>query len=104
MAMAVENIQAPANFGISKQITSVYPIIFETPNRLVNLEVKVTAPVKGENLPVILISHGHGAPWYLASYRGMAPLADYYAANGFVVIQTTPPPNKRITQRCPGML
>lgn len=87
MAMAADNSQEQSNFGIRKEITSVYPITFETPDRLVNLEVKVTAPVKGENLPIILISHGHGAPWYLASYRGMAPLADYYAANGFVVIQ-----------------
>lgn len=78
---------AQSNSGIQNQITSVYPVTFETPNRMVNLEVKVSAPVQGENLPVILISHGHGAPWYLASYRGMAPLADYYAANGFVVIQ-----------------
>lgn len=81
--------QAQSNFGIQNQIVSVYPVIFETPNRMVNLEVKVTAPIQGENLPIILISHGHGAPWYLASYRGMSPLADYYAANGFVVIQPT---------------
>lgn len=73
--------------GITNPITTVYPVIFDTPNRLANLEVKVTAPVKGEDLPVILISHGHGAPWYLASYRGMSPLVDYYASNGFVVIQ-----------------
>lgn len=83
------NTQAQSDFGIQNQITSVYPIIFETPERMVNLEVKVTAPVQGKGLPVILISHGHGAPYYLASYRGMAPLADYYAANGFVVIQPT---------------
>jgi len=83
------NTRAQSGFGIQNQITSVYPIIFETSYRMVNLEVKVSAPVKGENHPVVLISHGHGAPWYLASYRGMAPLADYYAANGFVVIQPT---------------
>ncbi len=87
IAIACTNTQAQSNSGIQNQITSVYPVTFETPSRMVNLEVKVTAPVQGENLPVILISHGHGAPYYLASYRGMAPLADYYAANGFVVIQ-----------------
>jgi len=87
--IAGTDIRAQADFGIQNQITSVYPVIFETSYRMVNLEVKVTAPVGGENLPVILISHGHGAPWYLGSYRGMAPLADYYAANNFVVIQPT---------------
>ncbi|MFV0539439.1 MAG: alpha/beta hydrolase family protein [Dysgonomonas sp.] len=79
--------QAQPYTGITNPITSVYPVKFKPSYRMVNLEVKVTAPVKGENLPVILISHGHGAPWYLASYRGMSPLADYYASNGFVVIQ-----------------
>ena len=83
------NAKAQSYPGITNPITSVYPITFETSYRMVDLEVKVTAPVQGENLPVILISHGHGAPWYLASYRGMSPLADYYASNGFVVIQPT---------------
>lgn len=87
--IASTNTHAQSDFGIQNQITSVYPIIFETSERMVNLEVKVTAPVQGKDLPVILISHGHGAPYYLASYRGMAPLTDYYAANGFVVIQPT---------------
>lgn len=81
------NTQAQFYPGITNPITSVYPVTFETSYRMVNLEVKVTAPVKGENLPVILISHGHGTNWYLVSYRGMAPLTDYYASNGFVVIQ-----------------
>jgi len=71
------------------QIISVSPIVFQVPNRLVDLEVKVTAPVSGENLPVILLSHGHGASNFLSSYRGYAPMVDYYAANGFVVIQPT---------------
>lgn len=88
-AMVGMNVQAQSYPGITNPITSVYPVIFETSYRQVSLEVKITAPVKGENLPVIIISHGHGAPWYLASYRGMSPLADYYASNGFVVIQPT---------------
>ncbi|MBK1896581.1 alpha/beta hydrolase family protein [Chryseobacterium paridis] len=53
------------------------------------MEVKVTAPVNGVNLPVIILSHGHGASNFLASYRGYAPLVDYYAAQGFVIIQPT---------------
>ncbi|TKV07670.1 chlorophyllase [Citrobacter sp. wls619] len=87
--MASEKTSLPESSGIQNQITSVYPVTFKTAHRLVDLEVKVTAPVQGDNLPIILISHGHGAPWYLGSYRGMAPLTDYYAANGFIVIQPT---------------
>lgn len=71
------------------QIFSVSPIVFQVPNRQVDLEMKVTAPVVGENLSVILFSHGHGASNFLSSYRGYAPIVDYYAAQGFVVIQPT---------------
>lgn len=70
-------------------ILSVSPIIFKVPNRQVDMEVKITAPINGENLPVIFLSHGHGASNFLASYRGYAPLVDYFAAVGFVVIQPT---------------
>jgi pimeloyl-ACP methyl ester carboxylesterase len=70
-------------------IISVNPIIFQVPNRQVDLEIKVTAPVNGENLPVIIFSHGHGASNFLSSYRGYAPFADFFASHGFVVIQPT---------------
>jgi pimeloyl-ACP methyl ester carboxylesterase len=36
-----------------------------------------------------LLSHGHGPSNYLSSLHGYAPLADFYAARGFVVIQPT---------------
>ena len=58
-AMVGMNAQAQSYPGITNPITSVYPVIFETSYRQVPLEVKITAPVKGNNLPVILISHGH---------------------------------------------
>ena len=79
------------------QIISVSPIVFKASYRQVDLEVKVTAPVNGVNLPVILLSHGHGASNFLSSYRGYAPLVDYYAAQGFVVIQPTHQDSKTIT-------
>jgi hypothetical protein len=68
---------------------SVSPIIIPAPWREVSLELKVTAPLTGKNLPLILLSHGHGASTYLSSLRGYNPLAEFYAAHGFVVIQPT---------------
>lgn len=38
---------------------------------------------------MILLSHGHGASSFLSSFRGYGPLVDYFAAQGFVVIQPT---------------
>ena len=53
------------------------------------MELRVVSPATGDNLPIILLSHGHGASNFLASMRGYGPLADYYAAHGFVVILPT---------------
>jgi predicted dienelactone hydrolase len=55
----------------------------------VGLQVRVSAPVTGSELPVILLSHGHGNSNNLSSLNGYAPLADFWAAHGFVVIQPT---------------
>jgi len=46
--------------------------------------VRVSAPVTGHDLPIILFSHGFGS-----SLEGYGPLADFWAAHGFVVIQPT---------------
>lgn len=54
------------------------------PGRGVDLEVRVSAPIIGDRLPVILLSHGHGS-----SMDGYALLADHWAAAGFVVIRPT---------------
>lgn len=53
------------------------------------MEIKVTAPAEGENLPVLLFSHGHGSSHYLSSVRGYAPLVEFWAAHGFAVLQVT---------------
>jgi len=36
-----------------------------------------------------VFSHGHGGANFLSSLRGYGPLADFWAANGFVVVQPT---------------
>lgn len=71
------------------QIMSFSPVVLTVPGRMVDLELKVTVPLRGDNLPVILLSHGHGMSNFLSSFRGYAPLVDFYAAQGFVVIQPT---------------
>jgi dienelactone hydrolase len=70
-------------------VTTFQPVTMAVPGRPVALQVKVSAPATGGSLPVILLSHGHGSSNYLSSLYGYAPLADFFAAHGFVVIQPT---------------
>src|SRR5205823_403888 len=58
-------------------------------NRPLPLELRLTVPAGNEHVPVILFSHGGGASRYLPSKDGYSPLADFYAAHGFAVIQPT---------------
>jgi predicted dienelactone hydrolase len=51
--------------------------------------MRVSAPVTGGELPIILLSHGHGRSNHLSSLNGYAPLAHFLAAHGFAVIQPT---------------
>src|SRR3978361_1130581 len=60
------------------------PLTLPTPVRGVDLEVRVSAPTSGRDLPVVLFSHGFGA-----SSRAYGPLVDFWAAHGFVVVQPT---------------
>lgn len=68
---------------------SVSPIVFLVPGRESELQLRVSAPISGSDLPIILLSHGHGQSTYLSSLRGYAPLVDFYATHGFAVIQPT---------------
>jgi predicted dienelactone hydrolase len=70
-------------------VLSVSPVVLSIPGRAVDLEVRVSAPVTGSELPVILLSHGLGFSNSLSSLNGYAPLANFWAAHGFVVIQPT---------------
>jgi dienelactone hydrolase len=65
-------------------ITYAKPIVLPAPNRGDDLQVRVSAPATGTDLPVIVFSHGFGS-----SMDGYAPLADFWAARGFVVVQPT---------------
>jgi predicted dienelactone hydrolase len=70
-------------------VLSVSPVVLPAPGRAVDLQVRVSAPVTGNELPVILLSHGHGNSNNLSSLNGYAPLASVWAAHGFAVIQPT---------------
>ncbi len=65
-------------------VVSVKPVVLSAPGRGEDLQVRVSAPATGHELPVIVFSHGFG--W---SLEGYAPLVDFWAARGFVVIQPT---------------
>jgi len=70
-------------------VLSVSPVVLSSPDRAVDLEVRVSGPVAGSELPIILLSHGHGPSNNLSSLNGYAPLANFWASHGFVVIQPT---------------
>ncbi|MFF1452112.1 alpha/beta hydrolase family protein [Streptomyces sp. NPDC058274] len=70
-------------------VLSVSPVVLPAPGRAVDLEVRVSAPVTGSDLPVILLSHGQGLSNHPSSLNGYAPLVNFWAAHGFVVIQPT---------------
>ncbi|MCL3992338.1 alpha/beta hydrolase family protein [Streptomyces lavenduligriseus] len=70
-------------------VLSVSPVVLPAPGRAVDLQVRVSAPVTGSELPVVLLSHGLGFSNNLSSLNGYAPLANFWAARGFVVVQPT---------------
>ncbi|MFH8484779.1 alpha/beta hydrolase family protein [Streptomyces longisporoflavus] len=70
-------------------VLSYGPVVLTVAGRPADLQIRVTLPVSGTDLPVILLSHGHGNSNNLSSLNGYAPLANLWAARGFVVIQPT---------------
>jgi dienelactone hydrolase len=74
----------PAPTAAPAAVVSVTPVVLEAPGRGQDLRVRVSAPATGSGLPVIVLSHGFGS-----SLNGYGPLADFWAAHGFVVIQPT---------------
>lgn len=72
-------------------VISVSPVVLSAPGRSVELQVRISAPVSGERLPVIIFAHGYGN-----SLDGYAPLVNHWAENGFVVIQPSFLDSRRI--------
>ncbi|WP_406185737.1 alpha/beta hydrolase family protein [Streptomyces sp. NBC_01006] len=79
------SVSAPRSAGAPTAVVSAKPVVLPAPRgRGEDLQVRVSAPATGGDLPVIVFSHGFG--W---SMNGYAPLADHWAAEGFVVVQPT---------------
>ncbi|MFL1427288.1 MULTISPECIES: alpha/beta hydrolase family protein [unclassified Nocardiopsis] len=73
-------------------VISVRPVVLPAPERGTDLHVRVSAPATGtDRLPVVVLSHGFGQ-----SMDGYAPLADHWAASGFVVVQPTHLDSRRL--------
>ena len=70
--------------ALDRRLIAVKPITVPTTGRGLDLQVKVTAPADGKNLPVIVFSHGNA--WSMDGYE---PLVDRWAATGFIVVQPT---------------
>ncbi len=70
--------------GVAAPVVSVKPVVLAAPGRGADLHLRVSAPATGQELPVILFSHGNGS-----SLEGYGPLTDFWAGHGFVVVQPT---------------
>jgi len=70
-------------------VISYGPTTIPVSGRAVDLQIKVSVPEAGEELPVIVLSHGHGPSNFVSSLYGYGPVAHFWAAHGFVVIQPT---------------
>ncbi|KAJ6536706.1 Alpha/Beta hydrolase protein [Mycena vulgaris] len=73
----------------STPVLSFSPVVLPALGRPVELQLRVTVPSVGAALPIILLSHGHGASNSLSSLEGYAPLYEFWAAHGFAVLQPT---------------
>ncbi|MFD7509784.1 alpha/beta hydrolase family protein [Streptomyces sp. NPDC059853] len=75
---------SPAAPPVPATVLDAAPVVLPAPGRGTDLRVRVSAPATGDRLPVIVFSHGFGQ-----SMNGYAPLADHWAAEGFVVLRPT---------------
>jgi predicted alpha/beta-hydrolase family hydrolase len=86
-ALIGESAKLPINDATS--VISMSPVVLPAPDRIMDLHMRVSAPATGSNIPIILLSHGQGPSNNLSSLNGYAPIADFWAAHGFAVIQPT---------------
>ncbi|WP_052034221.1 alpha/beta hydrolase family protein [Sphingobium lactosutens] len=82
--MAGHSLLRDANMSAPRAIHSVRGLRLSAPERGEDLQLRISAPEGRETLPIVLFAHGHGS-----SMDGYAPLTDYWASHGFVVIQPT---------------
>lgn len=75
--------------ALAGPVVSAAPVAFPSAGRPVELQVRVTAPMTEHDLPVVVLSHGHGPSQYTSSLYGYSSLANYLAASGFAVLQPT---------------
>ena len=66
------------------QTIAVRPVVLPAPERGDDLQVRISAPTSGTDLPVVVLAHGFGL-----SMDSYDPLVDRWAASGFVVVQPT---------------
>ncbi|GHF11798.1 hypothetical protein GCM10014715_79390 [Streptomyces spiralis] len=91
-----------STFGPPLPVLSYSPVVLSVPGRPVDLQVRVSAPETGTDLPVILFSHGHGPSNNLSSLNGYQPLANFWAAHGFVVVQPTHLSSRTLSRQLAG--
>ncbi|GLU54733.1 alpha/beta hydrolase family protein [Dyadobacter frigoris] len=80
----VINIADNKAVKVPTPVLSVSPILLSAPGRGEEIQLRVSAPTSGSQLPIIVFAHGYGS-----SLDGYAPLVNFWTANGFVVIQPT---------------
>lgn len=73
-----------AAIGTPTSVISIRPVVLPAPDRGDDLRVRVTVPAIGRDLPIVVFSHGFGS-----TMDGYAPLTEFWAAHGFVVLQPT---------------
>ncbi|MCW3464988.1 alpha/beta hydrolase family protein [Chitinophaga nivalis] len=84
VASTIADLSVIKTLSTPVPVISVSPVILSVPGRGNDLQVRISAPVTGNRLPIILFAHGFGS-----SSEGYAPLANFWAAHGFIVIQPT---------------
>lgn len=71
---------------------SFSPIEIPFPGRRIPLQVRVTFPATATTtgkLPIAIFSHGGGPSMHVSSLHGYAPIREFWASHGLVVIQPT---------------
>lgn len=75
--------------GAGVPAISISRVTLAAEGRGLPLQLRISAPVSGDGLGIVLLSHGHGPSLYTPSKDGYGPLANFLAEHGFVVIQPT---------------